>query len=94
MDITVKAAGARDTWRLTNLLGRSMGTISRSKDEFTIIPGGHALETMKTMNRGPFPSLDAALAEIEKHARGTCRLDEAGQDTTIPADNLNASNDE
>jgi hypothetical protein len=94
MDISVKAAGADGPWQLTDLLGRSTGAISRLDGEFTIVPHGHALETMKDMNRGPFRSLDAALAEIEKRTLGTCRLDGPGQGSAIPADNLNASNDE
>jgi hypothetical protein len=46
------------------------------------------------MNRGPFLSLDAALAEIEKHTRGTCRLDGPGQGSPIAVDDINAINDE
>jgi hypothetical protein len=94
MDISVKAAGADGPWQLTDLLGRSMGTISRWEAEYTIVPEGHALETMNAMNRGPFLSLDAALAEIEKHTRGTCRLDGPGQGSPIAVDDINAINDE
>ena len=93
MDVTVKATGEGGPWQLTDLLRRSMGTISRSRDEFTIVPGGHALETMQAMKQGPFPSLDAALAENKKHTRGTCRLDEAGQAPAIPVGDRNAGND-
>jgi hypothetical protein len=38
-----------------------------------IYPAGQAIETMQAMRRGPFRSLDAALAEIERFTRGTCR---------------------
>jgi hypothetical protein len=93
MDVTVKAAEDGATWQLTDLLGRSMGTISRRQDEFAIVPSGHALETMKAMKQGPFSSLDAALAEIEKHTRGTCRLEDSGPDAALPVDELDASND-
>jgi hypothetical protein len=61
-------------WALTDLLGRSMGVIVRGpSDEFIVQPDGHATETMREMKHGPFPSLDAALAEIETHTRGVCR---------------------
>ncbi|WP_343234378.1 hypothetical protein [Microvirga terrestris] len=62
------------TWNLTDLLGRSMGRITEaSASQFTIHPEGHASETMTGIDRGPFASLDAALAAIEKHTRGVCR---------------------
>jgi hypothetical protein len=32
------------------------------------------VETMADMKLGPFNSLDAALAEVERHTRGTCRM--------------------
>jgi hypothetical protein len=51
-----------------------MGHILESpKDHFTIEPAGGSVETMGQMKLGPFSSLDAALAEIEKHTRGVCR---------------------
>jgi hypothetical protein len=37
------------------------------------LPEGHALETMAGIEQGPHASLDAALAEIERHTRGICR---------------------
>jgi hypothetical protein len=93
MDITVKPENNGATWQLIDLLGRSMGIISHSQEGFTVLPGGHALQTMRGMNIGPFRSLDEALAEIEKHTRGTCRM-AANPATAIPTDDLNASNDE
>ena len=57
MDVTVKATGEGGPWQLTDLLRRSMGTISRSQDEFTIVPGGHALETMQAINKVRSPRL-------------------------------------
>ena len=75
MDITVKANGDGRTWQLIDLLGRSMGTIRRNGPEFVIVPEGRALETMKFLDRGPFLTLDNALAQIEMHTRGTCKLD-------------------
>jgi hypothetical protein len=41
--------------------------------EFRIEPAGQALQTMGSMKRGPFKTLDDALAEIERSTRGTCR---------------------
>jgi hypothetical protein len=62
-------------WVLVDLLGRSMGCIARTRGTyFTIHPEGHAAETMADMKLGPFNSLDAALAEIERHTRGICRM--------------------
>jgi hypothetical protein len=61
-------------WNLTDLLGRPMDRIEEaSAQRFTVQPAGHALETMAGIERGPFASLDAALATIEKHTRGVCR---------------------
>jgi hypothetical protein len=66
-----------------------MGAVVRSGNEFTIVPDGHALETMETIKRGRFSSLDDALAEIEKHTRGTCRLNGSREMTAISGDDLN-----
>ena len=61
-------------WRLTDLLGRSMGNIREDIAHcFTIYPEGHAFKTMAGIQCGPYASLDAALAEIETHTRGVCR---------------------
>jgi hypothetical protein len=74
MDVIVAREEGRAVWRLTDLLGRSMGSIAQSApDQFAICPEGHALETMAGIERGPHASLDAALVEIEKHTRGVCR---------------------
>ena len=74
MDVVVTVRKSGNTWGLTDLLGRSMGRISESDDKrVTIHPTGHAVETMVGMNLGPHASLDAALAEIERHTRGVCR---------------------
>ncbi|HWG05857.1 MAG TPA: hypothetical protein VG271_12660 [Beijerinckiaceae bacterium] len=94
LDITVSPKSDGTTWTLTDLLGRSMGVVYQSGNTFIIGPEGHALETMDTMSRGPFHSLDAALAEIEKHTRGTCRFVNRRESGIIPVDKLNASNDE
>ncbi len=83
MDITVKPL-AGDAWSLTDLLGRSMGTVAKdSSDRFNVVPAGHAMETMQGMKRGPFASLDAALAAIEEHTRGQCRM--VGADASTSA---------
>jgi hypothetical protein len=59
---------------MTDLLGRSMGRIAeRTAGNFVIEPEGQAVGTMADIRSGPHPTLDAALAEIEKHTRGVCR---------------------
>jgi hypothetical protein len=74
MDVIVTATEEGTVWLLTDLLGRSMGRImANASRQFMIHPDGHALETMAGINRGPYASLDAALAEIETHTRGVCR---------------------
>ncbi|KRE12511.1 hypothetical protein ASE66_18435 [Bosea sp. Root483D1] len=78
IDVTQKPDGT--TWSLTDLLGRDMGYIAdRATGEFMIYPAGHALHTMEAMRRGPFKSLDDALAEIERFTRGTCRRPSADE---------------
>lgn len=72
MIVTPTDAGR--AWNLTDLLGRPMGRIEEiSAQQFTLHPAGYALETMAGIESGPFASLDAALAAIEKHTRGVCR---------------------
>jgi hypothetical protein len=74
LDITVTSTDDGRAWTLTDLLGRPMGRITEaSAKQFIIHPEGHALETMAGIEHGPFASLDAALAAIEKHTRGICR---------------------
>lgn len=74
MDITVTQRADEAAWFLTDLLGRSMGEIAEEPSgEFWILAEGQALETMKAMKHGPFPSLDAALSEIERFTRSACR---------------------
>ena len=74
MDVVVTARKSGRVWQLADLLGRSMGYISQSaRSGVRIVPSGHAVETMAGMKLGPFASLDAALAEIERHTRGVCR---------------------
>jgi hypothetical protein len=51
-----------------------MGNIREdASHQFMIYPEGHAFEAMADLHRGPYDSLDAALAEIERHTRGVCR---------------------
>ncbi|KFC69232.1 hypothetical protein FG93_03278 [Bosea sp. LC85] len=74
MDITVTQRPDEAVWLLTDLLGRPMGEITENPvGEFRLVTAGQALETMKAMKHGPFPSLDAALAEIERFTRSSCR---------------------
>jgi hypothetical protein len=88
MDLTLHTTDDRDRWQLVDLLGRPCGKVVRYCGTFTVAPAGSACEPLKAVGRGPFPSLDATLAEIEKHIRGTCHA------KSIPADNLNAAKDE
>jgi hypothetical protein len=82
LDVIVTPAQDERAWNLVDLLGRSMGRIAEAAPKrFVIHPDGHALETMDGMNHGPHASLDAALAEIEKHTRGVCRRN-PGEDQT------------
>jgi len=74
LDVIVTPSDDGKAWNLADLLGRSMGCVEEtSAAEFIIQPDGHALETMESIERGPYGSLDEALAEIEKHTRGVCR---------------------
>lgn len=74
MDVIVTPIEGGTAWRLTDLLGRSMGRVTAGESgQFTIYPEGHASATMAGMQQGPHASLDAALAEIERFTRGTCR---------------------
>ena len=51
-----------------------MGNIREDASRlFMIYPEGHAFETMADIIAGHMTSLDAALAEIERHTRGVCR---------------------
>jgi hypothetical protein len=76
VDLSVKPIADGTAWELADLLGRSMGNIRQTAvNEFTIHPEGHALTTMEGIRLGPHASLDAALAEIEKHTRGVCHRD-------------------
>ena len=73
MDVIVTPAD-EGAWNLTDLLGRSMGRIvEEAPKQFFIDPAGLAIKTMHGIASGPHLSLDAALAEIEKHTRGVCR---------------------
>jgi hypothetical protein len=74
VDITVTQRADEAAWLLTDLLGRPMGEITEEPaGEFRIVAAGQALETMKAMKHGPYSSLDAALAEIERFTRSACR---------------------
>ena len=74
LDIDVTPKPEEALWLLTDLLGRAMGCVAEAPaGEFRIEPAGQALQTMESMKRGPFKTLDDALAEIERVTRGTCR---------------------
>jgi hypothetical protein len=68
MDMIVTSGEGGTIWQLTNLLGRSMGRIAASAPrQLLIYSEGHARHTAKAV-----PSLDVALAEIERRTRGVC----------------------
>ena len=75
MDVTVtRAADDRTAWTLADLLGRPMGRITRHPSHQFIIELDERVRSVMTkVTPGPHPSLDAALAEIEKHTHGVCR---------------------
>lgn len=74
LDIDVTPKPDEAAWLLTDLLGRPMGRVAEDPaSEFRIEPAGQALQTMGSLKRGPFKTLDDALAEIERFTRGTCR---------------------
>lgn len=74
LDVIVTPTADGRIWNLTDLLGRPMGRITEAPaQQFTIHLEGYALETMAGTEHGPFATLDAALAAIEKHTRGVCR---------------------
>lgn len=74
MDVSVAPAPEEAAWILTDLLGRPMGRVREEPGgSFRVVAAGLARETLKTMKLGPFHSLDAALAEIERFTRSRCR---------------------
>ena len=79
MDVTVRPAKRnpwdKKAWDLTDLLGRPMGCITEYPGpRFIIEPSERMRSVMKKVAPGPHPSLDLALAEIEKHSPLVCRL--------------------
>ena len=86
MDLSIKRL-AEQTWVMSDLLGRRAGSVEQAADgSFRVVPAGHAVEKLRYMSPGPFPSLNAALAAVETQTRGSCRLD--GGDS--PADIVDA----
>ena len=74
LDVMVTSVEERNEWRLTDLLGRSVGLIRTTEvGDFLVEPEGKAQAAITGMRCGPFGSLDDALAAIETHTRGACR---------------------
>jgi hypothetical protein len=74
MDIVVTPTGS-GAWSLVDLLGRHMGIVEETAPhEYRIEPDNRVGDAMRAMKRGPFPTLDRALAEIETFTRSTCRM--------------------
>ena len=76
MDVIVIAKQGGAVWRLTDLLGRSMGNIREdAADFFTIYPEGRAFETMAGIPCGPYASLDAHAGRLSSLSRRRASLD-------------------
>ena len=73
MDLIVSRTDT-GVWALTDLLDRTMGLVVLGEaGSYVIEPAGPAIEAMKGLRPGPYPSLDEALAAIERLTRGVCR---------------------
>lgn len=68
MDIDVIPGLDGTSWGLTDLLGRSMGRIDEVK------PGEFVISMAAKVVKASHASLDAALLEIERATRSTCRV--------------------
>jgi hypothetical protein len=74
MDVIVTKMPKENSWGLKDLLGRDMGCVTEIKPGvFKLQPAGKAKETMAGISAQSYRSLDAALASIETHTRGSCR---------------------
>jgi hypothetical protein len=74
MDIAANRT-ARNVWSLADLLGRPLGRIVEEPDNrFILEPNERGRELLPDAKPGPHQSLDDALTEIRKYARGTCHL--------------------
>lgn len=74
MDVTVtRAKDDPQTWTLADLLGRPVGYITGAGRRFVIEPDERARASLTGLKWGPYPSLNEALAAIEKHTHGACR---------------------
>ena len=77
-----------EAWNLIDLLGRPMGRITEvSAKQFTIHPEGYAVETMASIEHGPFASLDAALRP-SRSTRGRLPA-QSGRGSTMVKSNPN-----
>ena len=74
MDVVVtRAPGGVLAWDLTDLLGRPLGQVAEARGRQFFIDLNERGHILPNANLGPHASLDAALAEIEKHTHGVCR---------------------
>ena len=73
MDIVVTPSSDETPYRLTDRLGRLVGEIEKHpRLGFTVRPKpGGALGEMTALT---VPTLDEAMAAIEKHTKGACQL--------------------
>jgi hypothetical protein len=71
MDVIVRPT-AKDTWTLTDRLGRALGKVIEVKGAgFRIQPGNKLLSGADPKT---FDSLNLAMLEIERQAKGACQL--------------------
>jgi hypothetical protein len=74
LDFTIERIPGEQVWLLTDLLGRSLGTIRMTADgRFTITPADLIRGMLSRTNPGPYLSLDEALNAVEKRLQGVGR---------------------
>jgi hypothetical protein len=75
MDVMVTPAELKPAgiWRLSDRLGRPLGTITEASPSLFVIDASRdaRLSGMETAN---FPSLNDAMTAIARHMRGECQL--------------------
>jgi hypothetical protein len=62
-------------WTLEDLLGRTAGHIELGlTGTYRVVVAERGLARLSQISPGPYLTLESALAEIERHTRGTCML--------------------
>jgi hypothetical protein len=92
MDVVLVETARPDEWRLTDLLGRSLGCVSEvTPRRWRVYPSGAGVEILRGISQLEFASIDAAAAEIEKRIRGACRFNNVGWGGRTVFDPIKAS---